>query len=436
MKNLALTYLPAYVGLYASLTFAIACNAYLDIHHGTFASEVLIWAVIYALTLWIGWRQQGAPSAWGKTWQTWLFVVAVLASILLFLPGWGLPRGGLYMLAALQASFNCITTTRRHLQLGLVVAAAMAMFAASHSRADWTMLFYLIPFVIAAVFTLIAEQISRRTNDIHGYSLDQNMVAGQGAAITAAVLAILVLAGSLFVIIPSTYNHFIFWRYGVVTNIGVGNGDNSSDSDAGHAGSGAVGIRLTPEEMRDAARLPGMPIWQVGAIHALVDITESIKALLEPVRNKIADLWNTLLDWLENNVRTLALMFIALLLIILFRALWLLLREEKMGLWLATRLDFVRIVVLGQHRHGRHSAVQLYEAMVRLFALQEQPRVMSMNVREYLTLLSRTRSDQKIMLVEMTILFEDARYSSMPPGEHELGRMRSLYEHIYRNVSE
>ena len=52
--NAPLTYLPAYLGLYASLVLAVACNAFLDIQYGIFGVEVFLWAAAYAWTLAIG----------------------------------------------------------------------------------------------------------------------------------------------------------------------------------------------------------------------------------------------------------------------------------------------------------------------------------------------------------------------------------------------
>lgn len=90
-----------------------------------------------------------------------------------------MPRAGLYLLAMLQASYNCATAGRRQLHLGLLTSLALVLFAASHYRADWTMLFYILPYLIAAVFTLVASQIGQRSDDLRLTGLARTS-SGQG----------------------------------------------------------------------------------------------------------------------------------------------------------------------------------------------------------------------------------------------------------------
>ncbi len=144
-RSPALTYFPVYVGLFAALTLAAICNSFLDIQYGAFRFEVLLWSLLFAFTLWIGWRQQGEVSAGGKKAQKVVLVAGLLLTLVLFIPMWRFPRAGLAMLLMLQAAQNCVTVTRRQLYLGLLVSLVAVMFAASHYRADWTMLFYLLP---------------------------------------------------------------------------------------------------------------------------------------------------------------------------------------------------------------------------------------------------------------------------------------------------
>ncbi|OYT96561.1 MAG: hypothetical protein CFE49_06620, partial [Pseudomonas sp. PGPPP3] len=127
--------------------------------YGAFRFEALLWSLLFVFTLWIGWRQQGEVSAGGKKAQKVVLVVGLLLTVVLFIPLWRFPRAGLAMLLMLQAAQNCVTVTRRQLYLGLLVSLVAVMFAASHYRADWTMLFYLLPYIVAVVFSLVCEQI-------------------------------------------------------------------------------------------------------------------------------------------------------------------------------------------------------------------------------------------------------------------------------------
>lgn len=447
-----LTYLPAYVGLYASLVLALTCNAFLDIGYGSFGTEVLIWAMVFGVTLWVGWRQHGNPSERARKWQKGILLVGALVSLLIFIPMWRFPRAGIYMLATVQAAYNCTTTTRRHLHLGVLVAGVMAMFAASHIRADWTMLFYLVPFVVAVVFTLVAEQVNRRAEDVRAHSLGQQVIGGQGMAIVAASSVILSTAALLYAITPQVSWTHLMWRYGVDAGAGPGKGDliggagnlplgpggdlraGSARGNSASSGDASSGGGLTVESMRQSARTPGMPDWQVGMINALANIAEGVDKLLSPFMQRCVDLWEAFKEWLREHIREVVFTVAVLLLLALLVALRLLLREASIGIWLATRMDFVRYVILGWHAPGRDGASQLYLAMERLFALQDCPRLPTTNTREYLAELCAVRSDLRAELAEITLLFEGARYGSLPPAENQLTRMRRIYRKLFANA--
>lgn len=126
-----------------------------------------------------------------------------------------MPRAGLYLLAMLQASYNCATAGRRQLHLGLLTSLALVLFAASHYRADWTMLFYILPYLIAAVFTLVASQIGQRSDDLRLTGLARTSSGqGQGAASSAATLSILLLGGVLYLLTPQVSWPYLESRFG------------------------------------------------------------------------------------------------------------------------------------------------------------------------------------------------------------------------------
>lgn len=433
--NPPLTYTPAYLGLYLALLLAVTSNAFLDIRYGMFGTEVAIWAVAFAFTLWTGWRQQGHITPGGKRMQRWLVVLAVLVSLFIILPVWRLPRGGVYVLAALQVAYNCVLTTRRQLHFGLLVSAVMVMFAAAHFRADWTLLFYLVPYVVAVVFTLVAEQINRRVETVNAHSLGRPLIGGQGAAIAAASAVILALAGLLYAVTPQITWSPMGWDYGVPAAAGSGGADGEAlvGADAGGAGdSGGAG--LTVADMRAAAGRPGMPGWQSGILYGLADITEATGRLLAPVHNALRDIWEASKEWTRQHKAQILRGLAALAMLALLVALWKLLRETKPGVWLLTRVDYLRFIVLGRHAPGRAGMVQLYAAIQRLFAWQDLPRHPRFNAREYLVQLCQVRSDLRAELTEITRLFETARYGGPAPDDAQLSRMRALYLHLFRNT--
>lgn len=471
------TYRPAYIGLFASLVLAIVCNTYLDIQYGGFGAEVLVWSLIHFFTLRVAWRQGGQVNQVGRDRQkAWIIVAAVL-TVLLFLPMWGLPRGGLYALAAMQASMNCVTVDRRRFMMALMVSAVMVMFATMHHRADWTMLFYLVPYLFAVVFTLVAEQVSRRVREVQRDGLGQNMAGGQGASIVAATTTLLAVALALFALTPQVTWLGLKWKYGQLSNIGIlhaskkgadggalelgGAGGNAEESrsSAGADGSdpggdqdfagGAPGQSLgqgyreslgrqfewpTPKEMREAAKRPGMPVWQATAITQLVGSVEQIQKVVQPLQVKLQATTRLTVQWLEMNLRSVLRGLMVFMLLLLLGASYLFMRELRLGLWLRMQTDFLRFGLLGLHAQGNAGARQFFGAMERLFVLNHAEREARHNAREYLAVLHRMHGPLRTEASEMTELFERARYGSSSVSDRDVARMRQLYRRMYLGV--
>jgi hypothetical protein len=430
---------------------AVVCNAFLDIQYGGFAIEVLLWASAFALSLRVGWHQGGGASEAGKRWMRRTLMFGMLVSVLLFIPVWGFPRAGLYMLAMLQVSYNCVTTTRRHLHMGLLISAVMVLYAATHYRADWTMLFYLAPYVAAVVFTLVAEQINRRASELRRQSLGHQIVGAQGAAIAAATMVILTLGLLLYALTPQVTWLSMAWRWGQPSDISMGDGNAKSGSgseesggsagDGGgttSAGQGTGSIRPgwpSPDEMREAAARHGMPEWQRDVIDGMADLTESLGSAVKPVMRSMRQLWDALKEWLKNNRGKVIKILSIFGMLVLLYALLKLIREARVATWLRTRFDYLRLVLLGMHGADVHGARTCYEAMVRLFRLHNIERDRRENTREYLSEINSYYRHLSRETGEMTRLYEDARYGGVA-GSIQIKRMRVLYRQIFQLVSE
>jgi hypothetical protein len=448
-----LKYFPAYLGLFTAQTLALVCNAFLDIQYGNFATEVLLWAVAFSITLWVGWRQSGEITERGKKWmQRWLIFGAII-SILLFIPTWGFPRAGLYMLAMLQVSYNCVTTSRRHLHLGLLISVVMVLFAAPHFRADWTMLFYLVPYLIAVVFTLVAEQINRKASELRQLSLGNQVVGAQGAAIAAATAVILALGLLFYAITPQVTWLTLSWRWGQPSGVSIGDGNaqfGSGGMQLGSSGSGGGGNGpvsdskgsgnmgqgwLSTGEMRKASSRPGMPEWQRDAINGMADLTQSLEEMMKPVMLNLEQLWEALKKWLKENRGKVINALIAVGVLALLYAMWRLMREARVSTWLRTRFDYLRLVLLGMHSGDVNGARTCYEAMTRLFVLHEIERGSRDNTLEYLTEINSYFRHMSQETGEMTRLYEDARYGGIA-GSIQVDRMRELYRRIFQLMAE
>lgn len=448
--NMPLRYLPAYLGLFAAQVLALVCNAFLDIQYGGFAVETLLWTVAIALTLRVGRRQGGQVAEVGKRWMRRMLFLGALLTVLIFIPMWGFPRAGLYLLAMLMVSYNCVTTTRRHLHLGLLISLIMVMFAATHYRADWTMLFYLIPYVAAVVFTLVAEQINRKADELREQSLGHQVVGAQGAAIAAATGVILALGLLLYAFTPQATWMSMSWRFGQPAGFSMGDGNLQTgkggegsgagkDGDAGSAGRGSGGTSLrsgwpSPEEMREAAARKGMPEWQRDVIRRMAELTERLESAMKPVQKRIGALWDALKEWLKKNRDRIAQTLSALGLLVLLYALYKLTREARVATWLRTRFDYVRLILLGMHGSDSDGARIYYEATVRLFKLQNIERDNNENAREFLAEINSLYRDLREETGEITRHFEDARYGRKATVI-QVARMRNLYHQIFQRLA-
>jgi hypothetical protein len=416
-----LTAAPVYVGLWLSLVLALACNAFLDIRYGSFAFETGVWAVLMGGSLWLAWRQQGVVSDAGQRAQTILLWAAGGVFLLLFMPIWGLPQAGVYLLAALQAASNCTAVTRRKLYQGMTVALVLVLYASAHYRANWSMLFYLIPFLMVAVFTLVADQISQHSATLAARQVSHSATGGQWQAIGSASGMILLVSLLLYLLTPQPDWGSLNWRYGQASNTAVVNaadGNPAAPGQGGGAGSGndtpsaqgspARAGDFDPAQMRQLARQPGMPGWQAGAINALADAVERLSAPIARI--------------------LLILLALALLAAALF-----LLREVRPLQWLRIRLDYL---LLWRIQPGKAGAYAVYRATERLFARYGTARAASQSVREFQAMMARFHPDSRTALACIGQTFEAARYGGITPDTAQLHQARAAYYALYRKLTD
>ena len=473
--------LPAYLGSYAAMLLALVCNSYLDIEYGEFGIEVGVWAIVFAVTLAIGWLQQGEEKPYGKIIRNVVIAIALIATLKIFLPVFGVPRTGVYLLAGLQAANNCVTTTRQRFYLSLLVSLVLVLFATNHFRADWSMLFYLLPYLVALVFALVAEQVSQRIREIGRAAGAQTALSGQGAAIAAATVAILFLATLLYSLTPQINMHYLKWRFGLQTpnmqgyqdgtagrlpgrvmrqdhtagdgsdipdageiaNLGPGSGSGSSkaqgNKEGAHGGSGNErkdGPRLwqylpkglpSPDEMRDKAAEDGMPKWQAEAIHRLAGAAERAGNLTKPVMQSIGDHVAKLSEEVERLIKAIQDSSIWLILLGLMALLWMMGRRLRIGLRAGVNFDYMWLGILGRHAGGAVGARQYFLALGRILSLRNVGHRPNDNTREYLAQIARCFARLRSVIAELILLYERSRFSARPDDAFIPPRMRALY---------
>jgi len=451
MKQSAIS-TPAYLGLYAALLLSVACNAFLDIRYDTFDREMFYWALVFGWTLYVGRSQSRRAKPPGTTWQKLTLVLGIILFLLLFIPLWGFPRAGLYFLAMLQASQNCVTVSRRQLNLGLLVSLTLVIFAAGDFHADWTMLFYLIPYVVAVIFTLVAEQIHVQNNDLQQTRLGRPGKQGQDLAILAATASVLILGFGLYLITPQVDWPYLEWRYGQTfpqhsggdlerpgANNQAENGSKAKGSEAGESQSPTSGGGQTlfpgnqwptPATIRAAAGNRHLPKWQSAMIKKTADLTEATQQTLKP----IIDLWELFKRWLVKHWLAVLLSLIGLMLLAILLAFAALLKELPWLNWLLMHWEYLCFGILPLHANGERGARQYYKAMARMLSVYDLSRPQTANTQEYLKLISRTRKELHPYAAGMTALFEQARYGQGQVDHNSLAKMRVLYRETYRKL--
>jgi Domain of unknown function (DUF4129) len=133
--------------------------------------------------------------------------------------------------------------------------------------------------------------------------------------------------------------------------------------------------------------------------------------------------------WLASILSLLGLMLLAILL-----AFAELLKEVACITWLLIQWEYLHLGILTRHASGERGVRQYYKAMTRMLTLQDLPRPLTANTREYLEQIGRIRKGLHQPAAEMTFLFEQARYGSDLIDNNSLMRMRQSYREIYRNL--
>lgn len=437
-------YLPVYLGLAASLILAIACNAFLDIRYGGFGFEVLLWACLVVWACGQSWKCRfDPPASTSSKFQQWFASIGLLLFVVVFMPIWGLPRAGAYLLVMLALAGIAAPLTPQRLHMGAVAAVALAMFAVAHHRADWTMLFYLIPFAAALVFTLVAQQLSRRAEQVRSSSLGHQAAGKLAPAALSATLLILLLGGLLYAITPQPTWLDLSSPWGQ-QRLPKSPTDNAPEQDgqggaqdSGTSGSGTAGTNGKRDSrfewpgakaMREAAQRPGMPDWQSGALLQLADLSDALAPLKAGLDQAMGNMQQWLKEtWLQFKIPILLLLLLLLVALLLWglRKYW---QELQPVLWCRTRLDWAHCLwfpPVGAQRR----ICGLYAAATRLLALEGEARQHQWSPREYQNFIHWNRPDLADELAVLTRAFEQARYG---PADTELETWQQQALRAYR----
>ena len=440
-----------HVGVFACLWLAALCNAYLDIRYGTFGKEALTWGAIYAAALTFGWRQRHAPLESSARLRKIAGIVALLAFLFFMLPVWGLPRAFVYFLGALLAVAALGIRTRRNLHMLLLGSIAMMLFAVADFRADWSMGFYLLPYLFALIFTLAAEQLDRR-HAAPGAQETGLELLDSWRILLGAALAILLIAAVLYSITPQWRLLGFSWQYGLPIphlkgeplqeSPAGGIGKNSSVEGSAGLGQanpqpvhGAAGTSGYAQSLRKAAARSGMPQWQAFTMKQMADLDE----ILQQARERIEQTIDRLTQQIKQAFAKFAEHFntreqILSTLLALLIAMLVLLREVRLGLWLRVRIDNW-LHSTQRKREPEQQAIDLYRKMERLCDYYLNRRKSNQNTREYLHKLSGARNDLTRQLTRITAVFETASYHGRAPEKTQLDAANKAYLSLFHQLT-
>lgn len=431
-----------YFGLLASQILAVACNTFLDIEYGSFTFEVVFWSCLYGYSINVVIKQGKVSGDYGKIRMNRLLIFALILTILVLIPKWGFPRAFIYFLALLQVSYNCVTTTRKQLYMSMLMSLVMVIFASAHYRADWSMLFYLIPYVIIVVFTIVLEQINNKSAELQANSLSIPMLAGKSTAIAAASISILLLGFFLYLITPKITIDQMYQGIGNPTAVGSsskkisGQSSNSSSSNSSHGFYIIVSSNWpSSSEMRLVAAREGMPKWQASAIRTIADFSDSLDKVLKPKIENLKKLWDVIKEWLIKNALEITRLIILMVICSLIIALAFFIRETKLATWIKTRLDYLFLGVFQIHDNHEQVVSKYYYATERLFQLEDIERNYSATVKEHFDNIGRLNTENRNELKIMISYFEDFRYGNKTLNINQVKLVNKLYRKIYRSLT-
>lgn len=190
----------------------------------------------------------------------------------------------------------------------------------------------------------------------------------------------------------------------------------------------------SPHDMREAAKRKGMPGWQSSSIMQMADVVETTQMTLTPIKLRFDELMNDIMEWLKEHTQAIIHTLMSLIVLALLVAVWLLLREARVGLWLYSRFDYLRLGLLRLHAPGNAGVFQYYQALQRLMDVQGMSRTPTANTSEYLGQIGHRFDHLRRELIEITFLFERARYGNREINSHELSRVRQNYQRVFEGI--
>lgn len=188
-------YPPVYAGLYVLLITAVSAVMTAQASAAASFAGTLFWALVYGAGLASGWKHNQDNSESLKT------VTNVIAGLVLFLFvgalfAMGFENAFLLLLIGIQAARNFTLATRRDFYYSYVISLILILYAASLSK-DALFIIYIFVYVLAGMFTLMADHIDDTLGRAQGGDREvlirRMSLPVKGVGLAAAVTALALL---------------------------------------------------------------------------------------------------------------------------------------------------------------------------------------------------------------------------------------------------
>ncbi|OGI42304.1 MAG: hypothetical protein A2150_07200 [Candidatus Muproteobacteria bacterium RBG_16_64_11] len=195
-----LIYPPLYVGLYAvSLTAAMAL-AHAQAGLGGALAALLLGGVVYAVSLMSGWSYARTHSKSLEVFGNAFAIIAFMVLVLVFLASSAV-AAFMFFLVMVQAAKNFTLAMRRDVYFSCVISFVVILYATSITK-EGVILVYVIGYVLAMVFTFMADHIDDRLAHAKGgdkLALTQRMRFPVNVSLVAVTIVGAALLVYLFV---------------------------------------------------------------------------------------------------------------------------------------------------------------------------------------------------------------------------------------------
>ena len=194
-------YPPVYAGLYVLLIVAVSAVMTAQMPGAASLAGILFWTLFYGGGLACGWKynQNGSGVLKNVTnvvagLSLLLFTVAIFSA--------GFDKAFVLLLIGMQAARNFTLLTRRDFYYSYVISLILILYAASLSK-DAFFILYIVVYVLAGMFTLMADHIddtlSRAQGGDREVLIRRMSLPVKGAGLAAAVTALSIL---LYLVVP------------------------------------------------------------------------------------------------------------------------------------------------------------------------------------------------------------------------------------------